>query len=150
MATGNKVAVSLILTKRSIHDVIAYIPNPATQPRIWKIALPESLSIKQAVMWPISFKTAGYPSIQKQTNAICERPHLTWEISYATRCAVNQTMQTSPGALVFQRDMLFDIPVVTDLDAVRNKRQLQINNNLIWSNKRWIHYNYQPGKILPI
>ena len=65
---------------------------------------------------------------------------------HVTRSSINQTMQTSPGALVFQRDMLFDIPVIADLDAVRNKRQLQINNNLIRSNKRRIHYNYQPGQ----
>ena len=64
---------------------------------------------------------------------------------HVTRSSINQTMQTSPGALVFQRDMLFDIPVITDLEAVRNKRQLQIDNNLIRSNQRQIHYNYQPG-----
>ena len=34
----------------------------------------------------------------------------------------NQTMQTSPGALVFQRNILFNIPVISDLEAVRNKR----------------------------
>ena len=60
------------------------------------------------------------------------------------RYAVNQTMQTSPGVLVFQRDMLFDIHVIADLNAVRDKRQLQIDNNLIQYNKRRIHYNYQP------
>ena len=40
---------------------------------------------------------------------------------HVTRCAVNQTMQRSPSALVFLRDMLFDIPVTADLEAVRNK-----------------------------
>ena len=66
---------------------------------------------------------------------------------HVTRSAINQTMQSSPGALlVFQRDMLFDIHVLSDLQAVRDKRQLQIDNNLIRSNKRRIHYNYQPGQ----
>ena len=65
---------------------------------------------------------------------------------HMTRSSINQTMQTSPGALVFQRDMLFDIPVIADLEAVRNKRQLQIDNNLIRSNRRRIQYNYQSGK----
>ena len=55
---------------------------------------------------------------------------------HVTRSSINQTMQTSPGALVFQRDMLFDIPVIADIQAVRNKRQLQINNNLIRSKTR--------------
>ena len=41
--------------------------------------------------------------------------------------------------------MLFDIPVISDLEAMRNKRQLVlIDNNLIRSNKRRIHHNYQP------
>ena len=62
---------------------------------------------------------------------------------HVTRCSVNQTMQTSPGALVFQRNMLFDIPVIADLEAVRNKKQLLVDTNLIRSNKRRIHYNYQ-------
>ena len=65
---------------------------------------------------------------------------------HVTRCSVNQTMQTSPGALVFQRDMLFDIPVTSGLVAVRNKRQLLVDTNLMRSNKKRIHYNYQPGQ----
>ena len=30
---------------------------------------------------------------------------------HALRCAVNHQMQHSPGEIVFQRDMLLDIPV---------------------------------------
>ena len=109
-----------------------------------------------------------------QANAICERLHLTMgnilrvitqtnpptdeeeadqvidnalaTCIHVTRAAINQTMQTSPGAFVFQRDMLFDIPVQSDMQAIRNKRQLQIDNNLIRSNKRRLTYNYQPGQ----
>ena len=65
---------------------------------------------------------------------------------HVTQSSINQTMQTSPGALVFQRNMIFDIPVISYLEAVRNKQQLLINTNLIRSNKRRIHYNYQPGQ----
>ena len=61
---------------------------------------------------------------------------------HVTQSSINQTMQTSPGALVFQRNMIFDIPVISYLEAVRNKQQLLINTNLIRSNKRRIHYNY--------
>ena len=38
---------------------------------------------------------------------------------HAFRYAVNQSMQTSPGALVFRRDTLRDIPLIADLDAIR-------------------------------
>ena len=109
-----------------------------------------------------------------QSNVICERLHLTMgnilrvinrtnppmdeeeaeqiidntlaTCVHITRCAFNQTMHTSPGALIFQRNMLFDIPIIADLEAVWNKRQLLVDTNLIRSNKRRIHYNYQPGQ----
>ena len=42
---------------------------------------------------------------------------------HATHCAINHTMQHSPGKIVFQRDMLLDIPVIADLVAVRERRQ---------------------------
>ena len=35
-------------------------------------------------------------------------------------CAVNHTMQTSPGNLVFQQDMFIDVPVHADLIAICN------------------------------
>eukprot|EP00957_Ditylum_brightwellii_P073774 5606339-Ditylum_brightwellii.AAC.1 len=34
---------------------------------------------------------------------------------HATRCALSRTLGTSPGAMVFQRDMLINLPVVADL-----------------------------------
>ena len=42
---------------------------------------------------------------------------------YATRCAVNAALKTSPGALVYNRDMVMDIPLITDLNIIRDKRQ---------------------------
>ena len=38
---------------------------------------------------------------------------------HTLRYEVNHTMQTSPGALVFRRDTLRDIPLIADLDAIR-------------------------------
>ena len=39
-------------------------------------------------------------------------------------------MQHSPGEVVFQRDMLLDIPVIANLVAIRERRQLLIDENL--------------------
>ena len=47
-----------------------------------------------------------------------------------TRVAVNHTMQHTPGEIVFQRDMFLDIPVIADLVAIRERRQLLIDENL--------------------
>ena len=49
---------------------------------------------------------------------------------HATRIAVNNTMQHTPGEIVFQRDMLLDIPVIADLFAIGERRQLLIDKNL--------------------
>ena len=37
---------------------------------------------------------------------------------HALRCAVNHTMKTSPGAMVFNRDMFMGIQLLSDLDAI--------------------------------
>eukprot|EP00957_Ditylum_brightwellii_P000332 25863-Ditylum_brightwellii.AAC.1 len=42
---------------------------------------------------------------------------------YATRCAVSQSLGISPWALVFHCDMLVDLPVITDLLMIQQKRQ---------------------------
>ena len=44
---------------------------------------------------------------------------------HATRCAVNHTMQHSPGKIVFQQDMVLDIPIIADLVAIRGRRQVK-------------------------
>ena len=31
---------------------------------------------------------------------------------HSSRCAVNHTMQTSPGVLVFQRDVIINVPLI--------------------------------------
>ena len=49
---------------------------------------------------------------------------------HATRCAIVHTIQHSPGKIVFQRDMLLDIPIIADLVAIRERRQLLIDENL--------------------
>ena len=55
---------------------------------------------------------------------------------HATCCAVNHTMQHSPGEIVFQRDMFLDIPVIADFVAIRERRQLLIDENSRRQNKR--------------
>lgn len=42
---------------------------------------------------------------------------------YATRCAVSRTLGTSPGALVYKRDMFIDVPLMADLVQIQERRQ---------------------------
>ena len=61
---------------------------------------------------------------------------------HALICAVNHTIQTAPGALVFRRDMLMDVPLIEDMDAIRGRRQQLIDENLIRLNKKRADHNY--------
>ena len=54
---------------------------------------------------------------------------------HATRIAINHTMQHTSGE-IFQREMLLDIPVIADLVAIRQRRQLLIDENLRSKMKR--------------
>ena len=39
---------------------------------------------------------------------------------HATRCAVSGPIWTSPGALVYGRDMIMDVPLIANLSAIRD------------------------------
>jgi hypothetical protein len=69
-------------------------------------------------------------------HAIAASIHALW-------CAVNHQMQHSPGEIVFQRDMLLDIPVIADLVAIRERRQLLIDENLRRQNEKRLEYHYK-------
>ena len=62
---------------------------------------------------------------------------------HATRCAVSRTLQSSPGALAFHRDMLMDVPIMADLLTLRDHRQSLVDDNLRRQNakRREYHYN---------
>jgi len=49
---------------------------------------------------------------------------------HATRNAVNATMEISPGGLVFIRNMIMDIPLVANLEMIRENRQQMIDGKL--------------------
>ena len=52
-------------------------------------------------------------------------------------------MQHSPGKIVFQRDMVLDIHIIADLVAIRERRQLLIDENLRRQNEKRIEHHYK-------
>ena len=64
--------------------------------------------------------------------------------AYAARATIHSSMKISPGALVFQRDMLLDIPLIADLHLLQQKRQALINERLFQANRARISHDYQP------
>ena len=61
---------------------------------------------------------------------------------HATRWALNHQMQASPGGLVFNRNMLLDIPLIAEYEAIQGRRQQLIDKSLMISNQKRIDYNY--------
>ena len=65
---------------------------------------------------------------------------------HATRCAVTQALGTSPGNLVFRRDMFIDLPLIANLVDIQQRRQLKIDENLLKQNQKRREFNYQVGQ----
>jgi hypothetical protein len=62
-------------------------------------------------------------------------------------CSTNHTvLKASPGAAIFGRDMLFDIPLIADWKKVGEHKQLLTDHNTARENEGWIDYDYQVGQ----
>ena len=108
-----------------------------------------------------------------QANAICERMHQTIgdilrvvlhtnppqnendanqvmdnalaTCMHAMRCSVSAPIGTTPGAMVYGRDMIMDVPLIANLEAIRAGRQQMIDENLIKQNRRRIEHHFRVG-----
>ena len=59
---------------------------------------------------------------------------------------MSQVTGYSPGALAFHRDVLLDIPLIIDLQQIRNKRQISVDENPRRVNAKRSSFDYQPGQ----
>jgi transposase InsO family protein len=64
---------------------------------------------------------------------------------YATRCTYHSVLKTTPGGLAFGRDMILNIPLVTDLQQLQKRRQELIDKRLIEANTKRFAYDYAVG-----
>ena len=65
---------------------------------------------------------------------------------FATRCTFHSALQTTPGGLAFGRDMILNIPLVTDLVLLQERRQQLIDKRLITANAKRFNYDYRVGE----
>ena len=83
------------------------------------------------------------PTNVTEANAIVDR--VLASAQYAVRVCVNKTFGVSPGTIVFQRDMLLPIPIVVNLQQLRHKRQVLIDQNNLRENRRRRSHDYTIG-----
>jgi len=68
---------------------------------------------------------------------------------HAMRSSVHTTLGSSPGALVFSRDMLLNVPLSSDWHAITQKREHLVNYRLMRQNVQRRMYDYaQNQKVL--
>ena len=65
--------------------------------------------------------------------------------AWAVRSTYHTVLKTSPGAAIFGRDMLFDVPFIADWQKIGEYRQRQTDKNATRENKTQIDWDYQPG-----
>jgi hypothetical protein len=68
--------------------------------------------------------------------------------SHAMRAGKHSTLGSSPGSLVFNRDMFLNIPLIADWHAITQKREHLIHENLIQENQKRRQYDYLPGQCI--
>ena len=66
-------------------------------------------------------------------------------MSWAIRSTYHTVLKASPGAAIFGRDMLFDIPYVADWSKIGDYRQRQTDLNTARENKNRVDYDYKVG-----
>ena len=65
--------------------------------------------------------------------------------AYTMRATVHTTLKATPGSLVYQRDMILNIPVVADLLDITARRQQLIDERTMAENRKRISHDYQPN-----
>jgi hypothetical protein len=63
---------------------------------------------------------------------------------HTMRAGVHTTLGSSPGNLVFNRDMLFNIPFIADWHAITQRREHLIHENLMRENQKRRGFDYSP------
>ena len=65
--------------------------------------------------------------------------------AWAIRSTYHTVLKASPGAAIFGRDMLFDIPFIADWNKIGDYRQHQTDLSTERENKKRVDYDYKVG-----
>ena len=66
-------------------------------------------------------------------------------VAWAIRSTYHTVLKASPGAAIFGRDMLFDVPFLADWNKVGDYRQRQTDRNTERENKTRVDWDYAVG-----
>ena len=66
--------------------------------------------------------------------------------SWALRSTYHTVLKASPGAAIFGRDMMFDVPFLADWNKIGDYRQRQTDRNTARENKSRVDWDYKVGE----
>ncbi len=69
--------------------------------------------------------------------------------TWTVHSTYHTVLQASPGAAIFGRDMLFDIPFIADWNKIGDYRQRQTDCNTRRENKTCVDWDYKIGMFIP-
>ena len=67
-------------------------------------------------------------------------------VAWAIRSSYHTVLHSSPGAAIFGRDMLFDIPYIADWTEIGKRRQAAVVQRNLAENKKRIAFDYAVGQ----
>lgn len=127
-----------LLSRLGIRDVPTTSRNPASN------------GIVERMHQTVGNHLRAYVNGSKQVNSLKKARQLVDEaLSDAAnniRTNVHTTTGYSPGSLAFRRDMLMNIPLIVDLHAIRDARQVSVDESLRRTNAKRSTYDYQVGQ----
>ena len=125
-----------MLINNHIHDVPTTIKNPQAH------SICERIHQTMGNMLRILIHERP-PTNYQDARLICQLA--LDKVLYSLRNTFHSTLRTTPGALAFNQDFLLNIPVITDLENIKQRRQQIINANNTRENNRRIPHQYNIG-----
>mmetsp|Transcript_17487 Transcript_17487/g.38256 ORF Transcript_17487/g.38256 Transcript_17487/m.38256 type:complete len:116 (-) Transcript_17487:44-391(-) len=99
-----------LLRQLGIQSVLTTVRNPQSNAMVERLHQTRMGDILRVLLH------INPPTDEKDANQIVDNALAT--CVHSSRCAVNHTMQTSPGAFVFNRDMIMNIPLIANLYSI--------------------------------
>eukprot|EP00977_Amphora_coffeiformis_P009356 scaffold2144_cov98-Amphora_coffeaeformis.AAC.1 len=127
-----------LMTKSGIESRTTTARNPQGNSIIERI----HLTVGQVIR---TLQALHEPKTVSEAQRLIDRAMAT--AMHATRCASSSALKNlSPGAIVFHRDMLLDIPLHADILTLQQHRQALIDARLLQANRKRVRHDYTVGE----
>ena len=120
-------------------EIIQVVPSNVDLKRI-----PDPIEVGWFPQWPYfvnfsssTIKSIGTTDARKLIDTAIDNA------VFAYRSAFHGTLKTTPGGLAFGRDMILNLPLITDLQLLQKRRQKLVDEQLIKANAKRFSFDYQ-------